>query len=275
MNENLDREKLQQLLLVYPLSGEDIALATTKIDAFWQQFKPYADNKFMQKLEDDFIARFWEMYLVNVILEKKYSLLSRKELGKKGPDICIENNQNKIWIEATAGGKNAKDIYSNTPDDEVILRYRSLIESKFKKYKEYLKDGIIQSSEPYIIAINAYRIPFAEENCPDYMLPNIVRAVLPFGEFTIIEDRDTGKVINSGYSRRENLYTQRNSPVRTDIFLLKEYEGISGVLFSTTGINDVIREKDNDFIFVHNPMARNPISPRWLEFKKEYRFSLE
>ncbi len=265
--------KIKKITQNYLLQQEDVDYAIDLLEKLWLHFEPYADKNFQSEMEQDFVARFWEMYLGNMLLQQGYSLTPRHELQKKGPDICISHDNKRIWIEATAAGKGGKDIISITPDDEIILRYRSLIESKFQKYQDY-QENIIKNHEAYVIAINTYRIPFSDEgHLPDYVLPNIVKAVLPFGEFKIVVNGDTEKIINSGYSHRDIINTQKGSPVETNIFLQKKYEGISGILFSNMSIEAVLKNEGNDFIFVHNPMAKNHIHQGWLEFKKEYKFS--
>ncbi len=270
MQSELVSTKIREVLSGYLFFEEDVDNAIEIMEQLWKPFKPYADKNFSTALEKDFIARFWEMYLANTLFGQGYSLIPRDKLGQKGPDICIENE--KIWIEAISAGKGGKDIESINPDNEVILRYRSLIKSKFEKYQIYQKDGIIKTSEPYIIAINAYRIPFSEESIPDYMKPNIVKAVFPLGDYTEIIDTDTGEIKKAGYSYCDKRYTQKNSPVATDLFIDDEYKGISGILFSTSSIKSVLDKKDNDFIFVHNPKAKNPVQHGWIKLGREYTF---
>jgi hypothetical protein len=79
---------------------------------------------------------------------------------------------------------------------------------------------------------------------------------------------------NSGYAHRPQIRKLSGGSVSTDIFLKKEYEGISGVLFSRTSIYEAYTGMGKDFIFVHNPQAINKVPEGWLRAGYEYRYRI-
>ncbi len=156
------------------------------MEKLWGIYHPYADSDFPKQLAHDFHARFWEMYLACTLIDNSFKIVPKRTKAK-GPDIKIDHASTTIWVEAvtlTSGDSNRPDSVPNlqmgvaqqVPDDKIILRYRSAIYDKFKKYCEYLKEGIIREKDCYIIALNGCKIRHGDREPP-----RIVRSVLPFG----------------------------------------------------------------------------------------------
>jgi hypothetical protein len=217
------------------------------------------------------------MYLAVTLLELGFNLRPRVELGKEGPDISIRSEETKIWIEAIACGTIPDDFaeYENDSepiDEAVILRYTSAIADKFKKYEKYLQKGILSNSDPYIIAVNGSRVPFSTQiGDQSITMPDIIKAVMPFGDYTMIMDQDTNQVLKSGYHYRPEIFKPSGKPVQTTTFLDPNYDGISAIMFSNMNIRDIPNRYGNDFLFFHNPRAINPLPRGWFRAGYEYR----
>lgn len=249
------------------------------IENLWQKYEPYADKHFQTEVAINFHNRFWEMYLSCCLLEQGLKLTPRT--SRKGPDIHLASVERNVWIEAIApkGGTGpdalqepalevGKVHYSNVPEEKIILRYQSAIHEKFNKYQGYIGDEIIKQNEPYIIAINGRRIPYSilEDD-----IPYIVKSVLPFGDLNVIINWESDKIIGEEYSYRPEINKAHGAQVSTRIFLDASFSGISGILFSNSDFLNHPHKIGNEFIFIHNPLANNPMSPGWLPIGREFQ----
>lgn len=253
--------------------------------SFWKKFKQFSDPHFVSQFPIDFNARFWEMDLaVNLI--KKYNIESASE----GPDICINAN-GKIWVEAIAvkagSGKDRvpERTYNEAPigssdkkekldipkcqpehDGQTILRYTSAISEKFlNKFKTYLANGIIAAKEPYVIAINGGQLPNVRQ---DTEIPRIVRSLFPVGkEKLVVNTKSESSSIHFDF--QPAVTKKSGAEIPTDIFLDGKHENISAVVFS---YSDCCNRpaKGNDWIVIHNPLAKNPLELGFFPYKREY-----
>ena len=236
----------------------------------WKIYEPFADNHFVIEIQRDFSARFWEMDLTCFLR----GLGKEIECPKPGPDIKVDNS---IWIEAispTQGNTNNADsvpeiitgIATSVDSDLIILRYTASIKEKHRKYLSYIKNGIIKSDEPYIIALNSSQIPGANIELP---MPRIVSALLSIGSQYVELDRESGNVVGGGYHYKETVVKRNGANVPIDMFHNPEYSGISAVLYSCTDGCNRAEKNGSEYILVHNPLASNPISAGFLGVGKE------
>ncbi|MBW4451354.1 MAG: hypothetical protein KME55_01055 [Nostoc indistinguendum CM1-VF10] len=251
-----------------PIFSQDKAF----IEEMWSEYKPYADRHFLLESRKNFKQRIWEMYLTCSLIAKGFSITS----DDKGPDIRILKEGVAIWIEAVApkaGKKNdaVTKLQDRTtrrvPDDPIKLRYRSAIEEKYnKKYKKYLLDKIIQPNDCYIIAINGSAIPSARR---EIEIPKIIRSVLPFGNETLRINEEY-KVVDRYYQYQDQVSKVSGSSVSTDIFLNNQYDGISAVLYSCVDVLNRPQEFGDDFVLLHNPLAKNKLERGFIKLGREY-----
>jgi hypothetical protein len=284
-----------------------------RFEELWLEFKDYADRGFEQQFRDAVVSRFWEMYLGALLLKQNKKLIPKKLLRQEwkpipkekkknedyGPDFCINaNDGEKIWIEATAADKVVEK-----KEEEIILKIRSRIKAKYNggngeigKYKKYRADGLIEESEPYIIAINGSNLDSPESPYP-IEPPKIIRAVFGVGVPYVY----MGSNIFNFENRKKIETKKKGSPVGTDIFFDKEYAGISAIIYSEISplflrgcsnpytdlkrdpygpdytdyadldvLNFCTRYTDGFgcyFLIVYNPCAKNPLNRDWLENK--------
>ena len=235
------------------------------VEELWQMYKPYAEPDFLEnaKNKDGFHARTWEMYLGCVFL--KHGLNLQKKTKIKGPDLHLLWNNHSIWVEATApesgsGGNKVPEYrfneVSDQPSEQIILRFTSAIQEKFKNFKSYRSKGIINADDFYIIAINGGSIRYSS-GAPT--LPYVVLSVLPFGNLVFALDKESGKLVNSFHQYRDAVTTAKGSPVPTDIFMNKDYAGISGVLYSHMNVVNRPNQIGIEVNIVHNPLAPNKL----------------
>jgi len=121
------------------------------MEELWRKYRPYADRNFRQQMQVDLHSRFWEMYLACTLLGKSIPISH----VRAGPDIFVEHEDRRIWIEAiapTSGADTNPDrvpdmklgVATAVPDDEIVLRYRAAIREKYdNKYRNYINSGLI------------------------------------------------------------------------------------------------------------------------------------
>lgn len=244
------------------------------VERLWQKYESYAEPDFLDDARKDFHAKTWEMYVGCLFLDYGFNL--QKKTQKKGPDLHLLWNKRSIWVEATAPGSgtgdNAVPEYkynevSDQPSDQIILRFTSAIQEKFEKYKSYRSNGIINDDDFYIIAINGGRIRYSS-GAPT--LPYIVSSVLPFGNLVFALDKQSGKIVNSFHQYRDALITAKGSPVPTDIFMNKDYAGISAVLYSYMNVVNRPNKIGVEVHVVHNPLADNNLPHGIFPFGTEW-----
>jgi hypothetical protein len=249
-------------------------MAREFVERMWLQYEPYAEPDFLKDATNDFHAKTWEMYLGCVFL--KYGFNLHKKTKKEGPDLYLLWNNRSISVEATAPesgtGDNAVPEYkyndvSDQPSDQIILRFASAIQEKFEKYKSYIGKCIINADDFYIIAINGGRIRYSL-SAPT--LPYIVLSVLPFGDLVFALDKQSGKLVDSFHQYRDAVKTVKGSPVPTDIFMNKDYAGISAVLYSYMNVINHPNSIGVEVHIVHNPLADNKLPHSIFPFGTEW-----
>lgn len=248
------------------------------IEELWQKYEPYADSNFQTEITISFHNRFWEMYLACSLIDQGIELLPRNK--RKGPDICMKIQERIAWIEAVApkGGAGpdalqkpilevGKVHFSSVPEEKIILRYQSSILEKFNKYQGYIEDETVKRNDAYVIAVNGKRIPYS--NLEDD-IPNIIKSVLPFRDLNVIIDWESNKIVGEEYSYRPEVKKESGASVSTRVFLDPVFSGISGILFSNSDFLNHPPKIGKEFVFVHNPLASNPLPKGWLSVGREY-----
>jgi hypothetical protein len=239
------------------------------IENLWERYRSYADPGFQQKIARSFHTHFWEMYLACGLMDRGYQLAPKNDA--KGPDICILNADRRLWVEAVAPGRGEGadavpvpriDRAEYAPVGRIILRLRSVIEDKWRKYKSYVTDGVLSPAEPYVIAVNGGYVP--EAGAIGSGLPYIVQAVSRLGSQYVSLDINTLEIVNQGYSDLPFVRKAAGTPVPTGIFVDGGYEGVSAVLYSGARILSLPDVHGSEFVLVHNETATNPLPKGWV-----------
>ena len=245
------------------------------IEHMWSLYEPYADKDFLQEVRKDFHPRFWEMYLGFSLIKQGVSLHQyNKRQG--GPDLLILSEKLKVWLEAVAptAGRSANavpeiefGVVRDVPDEQIKLRYCSVIDKKYKKYSVYTEKKIILEDDCYVIAVNGGAIPSASKEID---IPRIVRCVLPFGNEVIEINIDSLEVLDVYHQYQGASYNESGSLVSTNIFLNSKYDVISAILFSNVDALNYPNYPGNDFVLIHNPLAKNPLPRGLIKLGREY-----
>ncbi len=70
------------------------------------------------------------------------------------------------------------------------------------------------------------------------------------------------------------MYRSSGSSIETDLFLNPDYQGLSGIIYSQKDLFNLPSQMGDEFIFVHNPLAKNPIPDEYFKFGVEYVITL-
>lgn len=139
----------------------------------WARDMPYRDGreKFIKEFQTTFNSSFWEMYIHQVFLA----------YGARGvgdcsyPDFVLDVSGVKFSVEAVTANAgvneekewNAPNMSLDNPftspdlnafNKRAIIRYFTALESKSRKYGDYLKNPHVDKN-PFVIAVGSYSSP--------------------------------------------------------------------------------------------------------------------
>ena len=207
---------------------------------------------------------FWEMYLA-VTLTERGLLLNRG--GEAGPDFLCLLAEHRFWVEAVVPEvghgpdgvpEHEVGVVYDVPVRQILLRLTNSVAQRKGQYAAALQKGLVAKDEAFVLAINSR---LAADGRPGNTLPFFVQALLPFGNLTVVLDRDTRQTVDSFYERRESVSKSSGAAVNTAVFLDPEYAFISAVLHSMVDCVNRPKELGGDFQVLHNPMANRPLDP--------------
>ncbi|HYM07252.1 MAG TPA: hypothetical protein VE377_25705 [Candidatus Dormibacteraeota bacterium] len=260
---------------------EWIVPAREFVESLWDHFRGFADPHFLTEVRRDFHARFWEMYLTCALQEYAAQRGAVLSCPKPGPDILLEHEGNRVWVEAVVATNGVPglpdtvvepnpDGSGKIPEEKLVLRYTNAIAEKYRKYRGYLREGIIHKNDAFVIAINgaalSYKWTQAERDAPRFL-----KAVYPLGAYQLLLDRRTGEIVGQQNEPRFSIVKASGANVATMPFLERRSRGISAILGSFADPMYHRTQLGSDFELAHNPMSRAPIADFVIPAKKAWR----
>ncbi|MDD4358300.1 MAG: hypothetical protein PHY30_00615 [Candidatus Pacebacteria bacterium] len=248
-----------------------------KFDKLWKKYKPYADRHFLNQIRTSFHQRSWEMYVGNVLLEKKLIIQSQNE----GPDFVIDNVAYIECVAPTKGDPAKPDSVpemfvatkpeefrvQDVPVDKMILRITQSIKDKaLDQYENWKNKNWFDSKTPFVIAVNTGDLSHIE----DPGMPNVLKALFGF-QFMQINVK-TGA---TNFSHRNEVSKTNNEPVPVNYFTSEEFGFISGVLFSAKIVLNHSENLGDDCVFVNNPFAKNSVNESFVRLFKNWTVNKE
>ena len=205
----------------------------------------------------DFFSKFNEIHIAN------------DSNNEAGADIVFAHKYNIECVTCTTGDqKNTKilkksgyQVYNKIIDynekfRQMSLRFTSVVESKKIKLDNYIKNGVIQNNEPFIIFINLG--PLAEGWISNKFGPEVTKILVGRGFRRIIIDSKTTKQIGStSFSFIPAIKNNNNSDINNNIFADKSYSRISSIIFTSANLNE--NYNFNNTVNFINPHAINKI----------------
>jgi hypothetical protein len=260
-----------------------------RVERLWRRYAPICpDRNFLSAAKAAFVEKTWEMYLACTLLERGFKLT--KPSGK-GPDIHVTGPV-PIWVEAIApdagSGPDAvptRDkrgettalapgvaMWTGVPPSEesLILRCTSAIAAKAVQRERYIEDGIVRSTEPFVVAINLAQIDGGEDACDDDEVPIVAKAALGIGEDYYAQPLFSRRKGRWTHGHRPHVVKASTAKVSAHGFLSGQYDGVSGIMCSCVSIVNAPSAMGADIIFLHNPTARAPIPAGTFRFGTEW-----
>jgi len=119
---------------------------------------------------------------------------------------------------------------------------------------------------PFVIAVNTGDLSHVE----DPSMLNVLKALFGF-QFMQINIK-TGA---TNFSHRDKVEKSNKEPVPVNYFINTDFSFVSGVLFSDKSVLNHPENIGEDFIFVNNPFANNPVEESFVKLFKNWTASKE
>jgi len=239
--------------------------ARANVERLWSFAHAYMDPVAPQRASSHFHPEFWELYLAASLLEFGIDLVSAAERPCRVPDFAIRDP--RVWVEAIAPGpgrgpnrveESELGLVRPVPDEPIMLRLTHAIFQKCEKHKNYVDRGLVAESNPYVIALNAARIPSASK---ERMVPRIVRALFGIGPEIVLIDRHSGAIRQGGHGSKPLATKGSGHSVPMTFFLDERSSAVSAIIYSCVDAFNCPQHPGDDMLIVHNPKARNKIGP--------------
>ncbi len=227
------------------------------------------DPHFEQELDRDPHARLWEMMVAKILKFEGYEPKSTDH----GPDFVVERGGKRIFIEAICPGPGDEGnpnsvppiiygapIFQDVPVAQIVLRIRSALEEKKRKYKQYLKEGIVSASDVCVIAVSSSKLSPRAKLWP----PAIMRATHGLGNPYVVFGQGEG-VVGEGIESCESIPKVNGQEIDTRFFLSEDNSLISAVLYSHCSFFSLVFDLFDESMIVHNPKARVPLPQGFIE----------
>ncbi|MDY6821167.1 MAG: hypothetical protein SVN78_06060 [Deferribacterota bacterium] len=240
----------------------------------WEKFRCYADSHFQTELKTNFYQRTWEMYVGNVLLEKKLEIQSKKSKNE-GPDFVIDEIAYIECVAPTKGDPTKADSvtepfeadtldeikFQELPVDKIILRITQAIKGKQDQYNKWKCKNWFNEKLPFIIAVNISALGYSESSS----IPYVLKAL-----FGIQHEQINIKTGEISVSIRSEITKSSGKLVPVNCFKSTDFEFVSGVLYSNKRVLNHPENIGEDCIFVNNPFAVNPVDESFVKLFKNW-----
>jgi hypothetical protein len=237
-------------------------------------YNPYADQNFPEKAKHEFYPRMWEMVVCWAFIQ--HGIRPDKERSE-GPEFSFMVGGQKVWVEAIAPGPgmtidavpplacitDPRDIsIKEVPEEAIMLRLTGALHKKRGKYETDVQKGRIGAHDSYILALNGAQVirGHAEGD-----LPYALKVALGIGNLTVSFDPVKNELKGVMRQRMTHI-TKRTESVPTSAFLMPEYSGITGLIYSGFDIFNVREPLSAGMFYVGNPLAANRLPDGALPF---------
>jgi hypothetical protein len=267
---------------------ENATLAVERLTELYDRFQEagLADRIFEQQLTSGqpftYAQRVGELLLADMLWRDGFSLESKNE----GPDFLATKDGKSAWIELQTPEPAgiAKDYLAkfrtgqvrSVPHAAINLRWTNAVAEKTNKLRGYLESGVVKAGEPYIIAINSRLLnPFTMDGLNGVSgKPIAVEVLFSVGPIQIQIDRSSGDIVDQSHQHRPVLDKPgTENKVPSDTFLNEQNACISAVL-GLDLLEHVTLGGQHPSVLVYNPLAANPIAPRWIEAQEHWHCTI-
>ncbi len=165
----------------------------------------------------------------------------------------------------------AHGIVTDVPEEKMLLRISNALDKKFKKYQTELVNKIVKDSESYVIALNRSPLDHVDPG-----LPLILKALFGIGHqaLRIMVGGVRQENPESFWTGRPKIGKRSGNDVPMLFFEDEEHAGISAIIYCADNILNSPRlpeEMGENFVVVHNPLAKKPLQDGFFPFGDEHR----
>lgn len=246
-----------------------LADVRSECERLWGLYRVLSDSDFVNQFSHNFNARFWEMYLGVLLLER----FPQVESADSGPDfVVVAETSTRTFIEATAASRGTgtdavPDISLRTKEDDSVPFEECILRVTSSLCEKALSNNAMQvaATGAYVVAVN---LPFPEAwlcGTP----PLAAQATLGVGgAYYAWRENDESEVFVGSVPSIQKQAT--GSVVPTTAFHPREYDHVSALLVAS--VNPLSSSYSSPAIeFLHNPRATRPLPTGWLSIGSEYR----
>ena len=224
----------------------------------WTDYRELADKHFLFEFTQHFHERWFEMYLTVSLIRTGISI----ECRKPGPDLLVMIDERRVWIEAVCAGKGQLEKPDSVPEIETgivhdvpirqyVVRLRSSLKEKERKFRKYVNDGIVTPEDLAVVAINAGGIPYLGADMDEC----IKRSVYGIGDMIVSLERGSGRRVGVGRANRISVFKSSGAPVGVQSFTDGSMAHISAILGSSENAFNLREERGQGFILYPNLTA--------------------
>ena len=197
----------------------------------WSQYERDADRHFLNEFPRQFHQRWFEMYLTESLRSAGFDV----QCPKPGPDILLNLDSRRVWIEAvcaTPGEEGKADsvpmpqmkTWTRVPMDPCVLRVAQSLKAKSEKYEDYLRNKTVSREDLLVVAINIFLLR-EYPHFDDVMK----KALYGMGDRVLLINRDTRHVANTYREEIESIEKESGALVGAQPFVDGSMRHISSV----------------------------------------------
>jgi type I restriction enzyme S subunit len=300
-----DTEKIKAFIEGKFPSSTEVGIFVCQL---WETFQKHnlQDSDFVTEFtsgkHNRLLQRYTEMLFSWYFIKLGFLPTSQDE----GPDLCIDHNGTRIWIEIITpellppsgngtdtqkASKEIKDYLAPLPTDpkamrvidvptkQILLRWTAALKEKKEKltgkknknnHLGYIEKCIVKPGDIYVVAINSVllgRCGFI--GISQYPYP--VEATFAVGSIQVSINQKTSEVAHSEPSYRPHILNHNQSSIPADSFLNPNYKEVSALIATHVGLEAAFQPcPPSPLVLVHNPYAVNSLPKRIFKPEEEY-----
>ena len=252
-----------------------MALIKEHCEDLWKDFQAHADSHFVSEFSRHFHERWFEMYLAVSLLRRGLKIKSYNE----GPDILLDIDDHRIWIEAVCGTPGEIGLPDSVPRiplgrsgsvpvQEYVLRIRTSLQEKAKKFKRYIDKKIVCERDTLAVAINIYKIDGLMLGVDDL----IMRALYGRGDMMLKIDRYTKELKSVDHRTAFEIVKKSGSSVGTMPFVDGSMAHISSALIFSSNAATLPGRLGNDCVLYPNLSCQGSWQEGVIPMGREWTF---
>lgn len=233
-------------------------IAREHCEDLWRDFARVATDEFIPEFTRRIHDRWFEMYLAVALIRSGHDV----SCLNPGPDICLNLDGRRIWIEATCASSgdperpdsvpprrpvsiNGRAEFIEVPKDQCALRIQNSLSTKCNIFRDYVNKGVIPQDDQCVIALNVANVH------PIWLDMNrhMQRAMYGLGDVIYAINPDTAEIIET---RRQQLIhiikKSTGASVGVTPFIDGSMRNISAVIGSRCDLANIGDRIGADFI---------------------------